>query len=77
MLARIAPASVRRLPRAAPVAVRFYSEQNSFNKKEKAHEDQFAREHEREQLKKLKEDLEKTKAKIAELEKQQPSGPKA
>jgi len=69
MLTRLAANSVRRLPRVAPVSVRFYAE-NSFNKKEKAHEDQYARQHEAAQLKKMKEEIEKKKKELAELEKQ-------
>jgi len=70
MLARIATRSARlSVPRVAPVAVRGYAE-NSFGKKEKAHEDQFARQHEAEQLKKLKAELEKKKAELAQLEKE-------
>ncbi|CCL99808.1 uncharacterized protein FIBRA_01832 [Fibroporia radiculosa] len=69
MLARIATTSVRRLPRAAPASVRLYSE-DSFNKKEKAHEDQYARQHEAAQLKKIRKEIEKKKAELAELEKQ-------
>ncbi|PIL26196.1 hypothetical protein GSI_11951 [Ganoderma sinense ZZ0214-1] len=69
MLSRLAVRSAVRAPRAtaAPVAVRFYSE-NAFNKKEKAHEDQYAREHEKKQLEKLKKQI---AAKQAELEKLQ------
>ncbi|KAI1795421.1 hypothetical protein LXA43DRAFT_992721 [Ganoderma leucocontextum] len=69
MLVRLAARSAVRVPRAtaAPVAVRFYSE-NAFNKKEKAHEDQYAREHEKQQLEKLKKQI---AAKQAELEKLQ------
>ncbi|KAI0944308.1 hypothetical protein AcW1_002051 [Taiwanofungus camphoratus] len=70
MLARIASGSVRRLPRMSPASVRFYAEQNTFNKKEKAHEDQYARHHEAEQLKKLKAEIERKKVELAELEKQ-------
>ncbi|KAI0070872.1 hypothetical protein K474DRAFT_1712934 [Panus rudis PR-1116 ss-1] len=68
MLARIAATSARRLPRVAPIATRSYSE-NAFNKKEKAHEDQYARERERAELEKLREQLDKKKAELAELEK--------
>nr|VWO96005.1 Mitogen-activated protein kinase kinase [Ganoderma boninense] len=73
MLSRLAVRSAVRAPRgtAAPVAVRFYSE-NAFNKKEKAHEGQiigkYAREHEKQQLEKLKKQI---AAKQAELEKLQ------
>ncbi|GBE87000.1 hypothetical protein BKA93DRAFT_822058 [Sparassis latifolia] len=72
MLARrIKPTSVRYLPRTAPTTVRFYTEQGGvFDKREKAQEDQYARTHEAEQLKKLKAAIEKKKAELAELEKQ-------
>ncbi|KAI0759654.1 hypothetical protein BC629DRAFT_1512353 [Irpex lacteus] len=70
MLSRISSSSARRIPRVSPVATRWYTEQNSFNKKEKAHEDQYARQHEKEQLKKLKEEIERKKQELAELEKQ-------
>ncbi|KAH9837684.1 uncharacterized protein C8Q71DRAFT_753941 [Rhodofomes roseus] len=70
MLARITARSARlAVPRVSPVAARGYAE-NSFNKKEKAHEDQYARQHEAEQLKKLKAELEKKKEELAQLEKQ-------
>jgi len=69
MLSRITAASARRIPRASLVATRGYSE-NQFNKKEKAHEDQYARQHEQEQIKKLKDQIEKKKAELADLEKQ-------
>ncbi|GJE95578.1 ATPase inhibitor, mitochondrial [Phanerochaete sordida] len=68
MLARLTAISARRIPRASLVATRGYAE-NQFNKKEKAHEDQYAREHEKEQLKKLKEQIAAKKAELAELEK--------
>ncbi|KAH9919041.1 uncharacterized protein B0H18DRAFT_1214013 [Fomitopsis serialis] len=60
MLARIATRSARR---SVPVS-------RPSPKKEKAHEDQFARQHEAEQLKKLKAELEKKKAELAQLEKE-------
>ncbi|KAI0338556.1 hypothetical protein BDW22DRAFT_1487510 [Trametopsis cervina] len=69
MLARITSNSVRRVQRVSPIAARWYSDQNSFNKKEKAHEDQFARQHEKEQLQKLRAEIEAKKAEVAELEK--------
>ncbi|EKM52821.1 uncharacterized protein PHACADRAFT_198866 [Phanerochaete carnosa HHB-10118-sp] len=69
MLARITAVSARRIPRASLVATRGYAE-NQFNKKEKAHEDQFARKHEQEQIKKLRDQIEKKKTELAELEKQ-------
>ncbi|KAF9472671.1 hypothetical protein BDN70DRAFT_777854, partial [Pholiota conissans] len=61
MISRVA--AVRRLPRAFAVPARLYTigrtegsvaESKSFGKKEKAHEDQFIRKHEAEQLAKLK-----------------------
>ncbi|TFK92518.1 hypothetical protein K466DRAFT_659237 [Polyporus arcularius HHB13444] len=69
MLARIAVRSAARAPRAAmtPVAARFYSE-NAFNKKEKAHEDQYARQHEKEQLEKLKKQIADKKAELERLQ---------
>ncbi|RDX51769.1 hypothetical protein OH76DRAFT_271130 [Lentinus brumalis] len=69
MLARIAARSAARAPRAAmtPVAARFYSE-NAFNKKEKAHEDQYARQHEKEQLEKLKKQIADKKAELERLQ---------
>ncbi|OBZ74930.1 Aflatoxin B1 aldehyde reductase member 3 [Grifola frondosa] len=70
MLTRITARSVLRMPRVSPVATRFYTEQLAFNKKEKAHEDQYARQHEKEQLEKLKAQIEKKKAELAELQKQ-------
>ncbi|TEB19474.1 hypothetical protein FA13DRAFT_1799842 [Coprinellus micaceus] len=72
---------------ARRVATRAYStgrtegsvaESRGFNKKEKAHEDQYIRQHEADQLKKLREsikdkhaELEKLKAAEAELAKKQ------
>ncbi|KAI9061862.1 hypothetical protein FKP32DRAFT_1677793 [Trametes sanguinea] len=71
MLARIAARSVARAPRAAmtPVAARFYSE-NAFNKKEKAHEDQYARQHEKEQIEKLRKQIAQKQAELEQLQKQ-------
>ncbi|KZT65090.1 hypothetical protein DAEQUDRAFT_559700 [Daedalea quercina L-15889] len=64
MLARIATRSARlAAPRVSPIVARGYAE-NTFNKKEKAHEDQYARHHEAEQLKKLKAELEKKRAEL-------------
>ncbi|KAK7677172.1 hypothetical protein QCA50_019881 [Cerrena zonata] len=67
MLARITINSARRLPRVAPTVQRFYSE-DSFHKKEKAHEDQYARAHEKEQLAKIRKQIEEKKAELAKLE---------
>ncbi|KAJ3483249.1 hypothetical protein NLI96_g6431 [Meripilus lineatus] len=69
MLARFTSGSVRRLPRVAPVSTRLYTE-DAFHKKERAHEDQYAREHEKEQLAKLKKQIEQKKAELAALEKE-------
>ncbi|CDO69957.1 hypothetical protein BN946_scf184836.g31 [Trametes cinnabarina] len=71
MLARIAARSVACAPRAAmtPIAARFYSE-GAFNKKEKAHEDQYARQHEKEQLEKLRKQIAQKQAELEQLQKQ-------
>ncbi|KAH9886969.1 hypothetical protein C8Q73DRAFT_714153 [Cubamyces lactineus] len=71
MLARIAARSAVRAPRAAmtPVVARFYSE-NAFNKKEKAHEDQYARQHEKEQIEKLRKQIAQKQAELEQLQKQ-------
>ncbi|KAI0798170.1 hypothetical protein C8Q75DRAFT_740821 [Abortiporus biennis] len=69
MLARISANSARRLPRVAPVARRFYAEE-AFHKKEKAHEDQYVREHEKAQIEKLKKAIEQKKQELADLERQ-------
>ncbi|OJT08745.1 hypothetical protein TRAPUB_355 [Trametes pubescens] len=63
--------SVARAPRAAavPAAARFYSD-NAFNKKEKAHEDQYARQHEKEQIEKLKKAIAQKKAELDQLQKE-------
>ncbi|PAV15588.1 INH1 subunit of the mitochondrial F1F0 ATP synthase [Pyrrhoderma noxium] len=70
--ARISAA--RRVPAFARLA-RFYSEgdvarSKEFSKKEKAHEDQFIHQLEKEQLKKLKAQIEAKKAELAALEKE-------
>ncbi|EPS99224.1 hypothetical protein FOMPIDRAFT_1024282, partial [Fomitopsis schrenkii] len=57
------------VPRVSPAAARSYSE-NSFNKKEKAHEDLYVRNREKEELQKLKAALEQKKAELAQLEKE-------
>ncbi|CAE6511571.1 unnamed protein product [Rhizoctonia solani] len=70
MIARIAlrtAARPARVTASRTTAVRFYTE-NQFNRKEKAHEDQYVRNHEKEQLKKLKDQLAKNKSESAELE---------
>ncbi|KAI0060169.1 hypothetical protein BV25DRAFT_1828290 [Artomyces pyxidatus] len=48
-----------------------------FSKKEKAHEDQYARKHERELLEKLKKEIDAKKAELDELEKQHAEAAKA
>ncbi|KAF8600309.1 hypothetical protein BDV93DRAFT_559446 [Ceratobasidium sp. AG-I] len=68
MIARIA-ARPARIISARAVGVRFYAE-NQFGRKEKAHEDEYVRKHEAEQMKKLQAALAKSKADTAELEKQ-------
>ncbi|CUA75740.1 hypothetical protein RSOLAG22IIIB_06047 [Rhizoctonia solani] len=70
MIARIALRTATHQARIAAsraTAVRFYSE-DQFGRKEKAHEDQYIRKHQEEQLKKLKEQLAKNKAEGAQLE---------
>ncbi|KAI8992797.1 hypothetical protein BD414DRAFT_535377 [Trametes punicea] len=71
MLARIATRSAIRAPRVAmtPIAARFYAE-NAFNKKEKAHEDQYARQHEKEQIEKLRKQIAQKQAELDQLQKQ-------
>ncbi|KAG9081356.1 hypothetical protein FS749_007720 [Ceratobasidium sp. UAMH 11750] len=68
MIARIAARPARVIP-ARITAVRFYTE-NQFGRKEKAHEDEYVRKHQQEQLKKLQEALKKSKEATAELERQ-------
>ncbi|KAH9925635.1 uncharacterized protein BXZ73DRAFT_103170 [Epithele typhae] len=74
MLARVAARSTVRAPRAVltPVAARFYSE-NAFNKKEKAHEDQYAREHEKAALEKLRKQIADKQAELEKLQKEHDS----
>ncbi|KAH7334255.1 hypothetical protein B0J17DRAFT_720671 [Rhizoctonia solani] len=72
MIARIAlrtTARPARVTASRATAVRFYTE-NQFNRKEKAHEDQYVRKHQEEQIKKLKEQLAKSQAESAKLEKE-------
>jgi len=74
MLSRIAAA--RRVPRIVGMSVRNTSSQREgsvaqsqgFNKKEKAHEDQYIRAQEQASLKKLKDQIEAKKAELAKLE---------
>ncbi|KAG8736482.1 hypothetical protein FRC10_009291 [Ceratobasidium sp. 414] len=68
MIARIAVRPAR-VASARITAVRFYTE-NQFGRKEKAHEDEYVRKHQQEQLKKLQEALKKSQADTAELERQ-------
>ncbi|CAL1697783.1 unnamed protein product [Somion occarium] len=68
MLARITLNSARRIPRVVPSAQRFYVMEGTFQKKERAHEEQYAWEHEKEQLTKLKKQIEEKKAELARLE---------
>lgn len=75
MLVRLT--TVRRLPQT--LGVRLFSsirpegsvaQSKEFSKKERAHEDQFIRQHEQEQLRKLKADIDKKKAELSSLEKE-------
>ncbi|KAF9546252.1 hypothetical protein CPC08DRAFT_379804 [Agrocybe pediades] len=75
MLSRIS--AVRAVPRA--FATRSYvtgrtegsvAQSKGFNKKEKAHEDQYVLQHEREQLEKLRAQIKAKQAEIDSLEKQ-------
>ncbi|RPD52595.1 hypothetical protein L226DRAFT_532856 [Lentinus tigrinus ALCF2SS1-7] len=70
-VARATARSAARAPRAAvtPVAARSYTE-NAFNKKEKAHEDQYARQHEKEQIEKLRKQIAQKKAELEQLQKE-------
>ncbi|CAE6393811.1 unnamed protein product [Rhizoctonia solani] len=70
MIARIALRTAARPNRVAAshaTAVRFYTE-DQFGRKEKAHEEQYVRKHQEEQLKKLKDQLARSKAEAAQLE---------
>ncbi|KAI9430868.1 hypothetical protein H4582DRAFT_1992008 [Lactarius indigo] len=76
MLARI---SFRQAPLAARVYARSYTSSikegsvaasREFGKKEKAHEDQYIKQEERRKLEKLRAEMEKKKAELAELQKQ-------
>ncbi|KAJ1301721.1 hypothetical protein OPQ81_008954 [Rhizoctonia solani] len=72
MIARIAlrtAARRARLSASRVTALRFYTE-DQFGRKEKAHEDQYVRKHQEEQLKKLREKLAQSKAESAKLEKE-------
>ncbi|PPQ83931.1 hypothetical protein CVT25_000676 [Psilocybe cyanescens] len=70
--------AARRLPRAVGVSARLYTtgrtegsvaQSKGFNKKEKAHEDQFVHAHEMEQLAKLRAQIEAKKDELSELQK--------
>ncbi|KAF8182937.1 hypothetical protein BJ912DRAFT_977232 [Pholiota molesta] len=78
MLSRIAAA--RRVPRAFVGPVRTYTtsrtegsvaQSKEFSKKEKAHEDQFIRKHETEQLAKLKAEIAAKEAEVEALKQKQ------
>ncbi|KAF8797661.1 hypothetical protein BYT27DRAFT_7204059 [Phlegmacium glaucopus] len=73
MLSRLS--AVRRLPRT--FAVRYYTDgrtegsvaqSKGFSKKEKAHEDQYIKQHEQQQLQKLKAQIDAKKAELNSLE---------
>ncbi|KAJ3514952.1 hypothetical protein NLJ89_g2070 [Agrocybe chaxingu] len=75
MLSRISAA--RRIPRAFAAPARMYTigrsegsvaESRGFNKKEKAHEDQYVKRHEAEQIAKLKEQIANKKKELDSLE---------
>ncbi|KAH8115022.1 hypothetical protein DFH11DRAFT_1590984 [Phellopilus nigrolimitatus] len=71
----IRAASFRRTPALTARAVRAYTDgavarSKEFSKKEKAHEDQFIKEHERAQIKKLRDQIEAKKAELEALEKE-------
>lgn len=77
MLSRIALNSSRRVASArSAFAVRTYAgrvegsvaESKTFNKREKAHEDQYVREHEKQVLEKLRKNIEAKKDELAKLE---------
>jgi len=76
MLARI---SLRQVPLSARVYARSYTSSarvgsvassKAFGKKEKAHEDQYIKQEERKKLEKIRAQMDKKKAELAELEKQ-------
>jgi hypothetical protein len=76
MLARI---SLRQVPLSARVYARSYTSSaregsvassKEFGKKEKAHEDQYIKQEERKKLEKIRAQMDKKKAELAELEKQ-------
>ncbi|KAH9476824.1 hypothetical protein JR316_0010739 [Psilocybe cubensis] len=70
--------AVRRVPRAVSVSARLYTtgrtegsvaQSKGFNKKEKAHEDQFVHAHEMEQLAKLRAQIQAKQQEIDSLQK--------
>ncbi|KDR74042.1 hypothetical protein GALMADRAFT_250767 [Galerina marginata CBS 339.88] len=78
MLSRVT--AVRRLPRAFATPARLYSDSRSegsvaqskgFNKKEKAHEDQFIHRHEQEQLAKMRAQIDAKNIELDALKKQE------
>ncbi|KAG8712567.1 hypothetical protein FRC09_019723 [Ceratobasidium sp. 395] len=69
MIARIIARTPARITSIRLTAVRFYSE-DQFGRKEAAHENEYIRKHQQEQLKQLQAALAKSKEATAELEKQ-------
>ncbi|CEL56984.1 hypothetical protein RSOLAG1IB_08237 [Rhizoctonia solani AG-1 IB] len=72
MIARIALRTTARpalTTASRATSVRFYSE-DQFGRKEKAHEDQYVRKHQEEQIKKLKEQLARSEGESAKLKQQ-------
>ncbi|PPQ65466.1 hypothetical protein CVT24_010797 [Panaeolus cyanescens] len=70
-------AVARRVPRTFVAPVRLYTigrsegsvaESRGFSKKEKAHEDQYVKQHEREQIEKLRKQIADKQAELAKLE---------
>ncbi|TFL02834.1 hypothetical protein BDV98DRAFT_603205 [Pterulicium gracile] len=77
MLSRLAFNSTRRVASARTAfAVRTYAgrsdgsvaQSDTFNKREKAHEDQYVREHEKQVLEKLRKSIEEKKNELSKLE---------
>jgi len=74
----------RRVPATAtPILSRGLSNEGSvarsqgFNKKEKAHEDEYTRRHERQQLEKLRKEIQAKQEELAKLEKKTEETPKS
>ncbi|KAJ2915357.1 hypothetical protein MD484_g5084, partial [Candolleomyces efflorescens] len=72
--------AARRVVSRVPVAARSYTigrsegsvaESRGFNKKEKAHEDQYVHKHEAEQIAKLRAQIEAQEAEVAKLKEQE------